>query len=103
MAKKYKINLKQKVLSERSFQERQEGLKAKYDIDPDKEVVVVEKSNTFKFTVKTVAVIFRLCATIILLILAFVGLVAIVYPAPREQLQLILQMALEQLRLNFGV
>ncbi len=103
MAGKYKPNLKQKVIEERSFEEKQESLKEKYDIAPDKEVVVVEKSNTFKFTVKVLAGLIRICAAILLIIFAFIGIVALVYPEPRAELFEIYQMAREQLMLYLGI
>ena len=103
MAQKYKSNLKKKVLEERAFQEKQDGLKEKYDISQDKEVVVVEKANIFKFLIRTMASILRLAAVMALVALAFVGIVALVYPEPREALLGIMSAVLLELKnyLNF--
>lgn len=85
-SKKYKPNLKKKVREERAFQEKQNTLKEKYDIAQDTEVVVVEKSNVLKFLIRTLGAIIRLAAIITLITLAFVGVVALVYPQPRAAL-----------------
>ena len=100
--RKYKTNLKKKVLEERGFQEKQSELKEKYDI-ADEEIVVVEKSNTLKFLIRSLASLIRITATIVLITLAFIGLVAIVYPEPRNELLQIWEMILGQLKmcLNF--
>lgn len=103
MTRKYKSNLRQKVLEERSFEIKQESLKEKYDIAPDKEVVVVEKSNTFKFAIKALAGLIRVCAAILLVVFAFIGIVALVYPAPRIALIEIYQMARDQLIMYLGL
>lgn len=103
MAKKYKPNLRKKVLEERSFEEKQDVLKEKYDIAKEKEVVVVEKSNTFKFTMRVLAAVIKVCATIILLSLAFVGVVALVYPEPRAELLEIYALVREQLQAYLGL
>lgn len=103
MANKYKSNLRKKVLEERSFDKKQESLKEKYDIAPEKEVVVVEKANTFKFTIRTFATVIKILATIILLGLAFVGIVALVYPAPRAELIKIFELVQEQLQSYLGI
>lgn len=83
-------------VEEEAVQEKQqEKLKRKFGIK-GKNVVVVERNNTFKFAVKTVQGLIRLAATIIVLSLAFVGIVALFYEAPRQELSIIFQQVLEQ-------
>lgn len=62
----------------------QERLKDKYKVDED--VVVVEKSNTVKFLIKTVTAIIKFIATITIFLLSVVGLLALVFPASRSVL-----------------
>lgn len=58
------------------------SLKEKYNIDED--VVVVEKSNAYKFTVTVLINVIKTLATIIILILAAIGLITLIYPTTRE-------------------
>lgn len=62
----------------------QEELKEKYNIEED--VVVVEKSNTIKFLIKYTTAFIHLVFRIILVVLAFIGLCSLIYPAPRQEL-----------------
>lgn len=64
------------------FKAEQEHLREKNDIADDS-VVVVEKSNMAKFTVKTLAAVIRILALVILLILAAVGVICLIYPSTR--------------------
>ena len=61
-----------------------EALKKKHQIDQEN-VVVVEKSNTYKFTIKTIISFIKLIATVTLLILAVIGLTTLVYPTLRQE------------------
>ncbi len=79
------VREKQELAAEQSF------LKKKHGIAQDQEVVVVEKSNMVKFLLRYLGFGIRLAATILLLFLAFIGLVAIVYPEPRMDLLTIFQ------------
>ena len=49
MAGKYKKGLVNEVKADIAYEKEQEKLKEKYNLDED--VVVVEKSNAYKFTV----------------------------------------------------
>ncbi len=72
-----------KGLEEKLEQEAQnEKLKAKHDIKDD--VVVVEKSNTFKFTVNILVNIIKTICTIALIILACIGLYLLILPVTRD-------------------
>ena len=52
----------------------------------DPNVVVVEKSNMAKFTVKTVTTALRTVANILLVLLAIIGILALIYPETRTGL-----------------
>lgn len=77
--------------------QKQEELHAKHNIQ-DKEVIVVEKSNMIKFSVRSIVALVRLCATILLLFLAAVGLLCLIYPETREPLWDFLLLNYEQLK-----
>ena len=81
---KFKKGLVEDIKQEQAFQRQQTNLKEKYNIT-EQEVVVVEKSNMVKFTAKAVAAVIRTVATICILFLAAVGLLALVYPNIRAQ------------------
>lgn len=91
-----RFDLAEKVKKEELFKEEQRKLKEKYNID--EKVVVVEKSNTYKFTIRTLTAGLRLCASIILITLALIGLATLVYPQIRQEFILILQEVLFQLQ-----
>lgn len=82
---------------EEQIQERrQDKLKKKFGIK-DKDVVIVERNNTFKFTISTLAAILRFAATVIVIALALVGITAMFYEAPRRELLIIFNDVLEQI------
>ena len=54
----------------------------KYNLDED--VVVVEKSNAYKFTVTVLINVIKTLATIIILILAAIGLITLIYPTTKK-------------------
>lgn len=85
---------------EEAVQQKQEELHLKHDIR-DKEVIVVEKSNMIKFSVRSIVAFVRLCATILLLFLAAVGLLCLIYPETREPLLTIIEQLYQQLIQNF--
>jgi len=85
------------VKEDKAYQQKQELLRKKHGLQ-NKNVVVVEKNNTIKFLVKTLAAVIRLVATVAILSFAVLGLVAIVYPSPRLELLYILNEALAILR-----
>ena len=82
MAKgKFKNQLVEQMKQEEKEKEHQESLKERYDIEED--VVVVEKTNTIKFLLKTMIGGTRLIIAILVFILALIGLTALIYPDSR--------------------
>lgn len=78
--------------------EKQEKLHKKHNIsDPNK--IIVEKSNTFKFTVNLLLSLIRTLAYIILFVLATIGLASLIYPDTRAGLQSILNDILTELNI----
>ena len=85
MAKrKFKNQLVEQMKQEEREKEHQKSLKERYDIEED--VVVVEKTNTIKFLLKTVLGGARLIIAILVFILALIGLTALIYPDSRSLL-----------------
>lgn len=85
MAKrKFKNQLVEQMKQEEKEKEHQESLKERYDIEED--VVVVEKTNTIKFVLKTMIGGARLIIAILVFILALIGLTALIYPDSRSLL-----------------
>lgn len=82
---KIKTGLLQEYRQKTKTAQEQTALKEKHGIT-DKDVVVIEKSNMAKFSVKVIASVIRICATIVIFTLAVIGVVALLYPVPREEL-----------------
>lgn len=83
--RKFKKTLVKQVKSDEKEELRQEQLKEKYRLK-NNDVIVVEKSNTVKFLLRTLGGLVKLSATIIIFLLSIVGLAAIIYPASRAVL-----------------
>ena len=82
--RKFKNQLVEQMKQEEREKEHQESLKERYDIEED--VVVVEKTNTIKFLLKTMIGGARLIIAILVFILALIGLTALIYPDSRSLL-----------------
>lgn len=96
MKREFNTVLQAGVEEHQAEEEKQDKLKKKFGIK-GKNVVVVEKNNTFTFTVKTIGFILRFIATVVIIGLAFVGIVALFYDAPRRELFTILNEAIDQI------
>ena len=94
---KFKTCLVKKYKEQQAFQESQEKLKRQHNVTADKRIVVVEKSNMAKFTVKTITALVKALASAVLLCLAVTGLTALVYPSTRAALLILAQNILEQI------
>lgn len=85
MANKFKTSLVSQVKAQEATEQEQKVLHEKHNIE-DENVIVVEKSNMTKFLISTVGGVIRTFATVVLLILAVIGLAAIIYPEPRADM-----------------
>lgn len=85
---------------EEAKKQEQKRLHTKHDIE-DENVIIVEKSNMVKFSVKSLGVVLRSSATIILLCLAAIGLLCIVYPETRRPFQEVVAQIFNQLTQYF--
>lgn len=93
---KIKKGLVENVKKEIEFKEDQKKLKKIYSISDQNNVVVVEKTNAYKFTVKTIISIIKTGATVVLLTLAVIGLTTLIYPTIRHEFFMIGQNIYEQ-------
>ena len=79
MANKFKTSLVSQVKAQEATEQEQKVLHEKHNIED-------EKSNMTKFLISTVGGVIRTFATVVLLILAVIGLAAIIYPEPRADM-----------------
>lgn len=87
-------------IREKHKQEQEQAkLHKKYEIPEN--YIVVEKTNTWKFTVTMFAKLIRLLATILFIVLAVIGLCTIVYPQIRNPFIEMLQYTFVQLKTMF--
>ena len=70
---------------EKARERRQDKLKEKFGFT-GKDVVIIEKENTLKFTIKTITGLVRFLATVMIIGLAFIGMIALFYGEPRAAL-----------------
>ena len=82
MQKKFKHDIVKKVKEEVLQEKRQEALKEKYEIADD--VVVVEKSNMIKWTIRTMVAFIRCICAILIFLLSLTGGCALLYPITRH-------------------
>ena len=86
------MEFKEKALVEKIKQEeeQEEKLREKHGIE-DENVVVVEKFSMTKFLVRTFVIFVKTTVSIAILVLASLGLIAVIYEEPRTQLFEIIQ------------
>ena len=92
--------LMKKVKADRAQEEDQEALRKKHKIK-NKNVVVVEKSNTIKFLIRTLKGILIISLLIFIAVFIFIAFTALIYPEPRHGLQTIYIRGVEELRSYF--
>lgn len=95
---RFKKTIVPDIKKEIAFTESQELLKEKYKIE-NQDVVVVEKSNAYKFTINAFVAMVKLVATIILLVLAAIGLMSLIYPNIRAEVLIVMNDILMQLKI----
>lgn len=97
---KFKKKLVQDIRNEQETAIKQESLRKQHGIQDD-HVIVVEKNNMVKFTVRQITAIIKFCATAILLSLAAIGLLSLIYPNIRNELFIVLTQYYESLKIYF--
>ena len=74
-----------KIKEEQAFEKEQLALKKKYDME-NENVIIKEKSSVLKFLITTGGRIIRIAASIVLYVLAALGLLSLIYPSTRAAL-----------------
>ncbi len=80
---KFQNGFVSKIEEKKIFEEKQNDLKEKYNINAQ-DVIIVEKNNVVKFFVKVMISFIKTVATISILVLAAIGLLTVVYPEVRN-------------------
>lgn len=80
---KFKNAFVAEVAKQQEMREQQEQLRNKHNIT-DNNTVIVEKSNFAKFTINILIRILKFCASIILILLAIIGLYSLLTPDIRN-------------------
>ena len=84
MANKFKKGFTAEYNQRIQQQTEENRIKEKHHIT-DKNVVVVEKTNTLKFIIRIMVLLFKTAAWITLIILAAVGILCLIYPETRTE------------------
>ncbi len=95
---KLKNGIREAALKEKEEQQKQEDLRKKYKVD-NKEVMIVEKNNMIKFFLRVFYGTIRIAATIIILLLAAIGLLSLLYPEIRTEFLVVIKEILSQLKI----
>lgn len=91
---KLKQGLIKQIKEEQAMRQKQDHLRAKYRTDEN--VMIVEKSNTFKFLIRTLIKVVQLLITVVLISFAAVGVIALIYEGPRHEIILVFQEVAQQ-------
>lgn len=92
---KYKKKLVEEIIREKNEKRKQDQLREKYHVE-EENIMVVETTNVYKFTMNLIASLVRIICSIFIFILAALGLLALIYPAPRIALYDVLMGILNQ-------
>ena len=99
---KFKKKLVQDIRNEQETAVKQEALRRQHGIQDD-HVIIVEKSNMVKFTVRQITAIIKFVTTALLLTLAAIGLLSLIYPNIRSELLIVLSQYYDYLKLYFSI
>lgn len=93
---KYRSALVQKAKEDLAYEKEQRDKRKELNIE-DENVIIVEKSNNYKFTINSIKALVKLISRILIIILCTIGLMGLIFPAPRSALFMIINEALGQL------
>ncbi len=99
---KFKTGFAAAAREELEKEAEQKRLHEKHNI-ADTQTVVVEKDNTFKFAIRMLGRLIRFTATVVMLILATLGIISLLYPEVRVELIRVLMSIYEQARNMAGI
>ena len=88
---KYQNRLAGKVTEKKEFQDKQKKLKKKYaKYRFEDGIIHIEKKRLLEVFVKTFSALLRTLISIIIIALATVGGLSLLYPATRQEMQMVL-------------
>lgn len=67
-----------------AFENKQKALRKKYNVEAPKEQVIVEKNSTAKYLILGIGNILQVTATVIILVLAVIGITTLAHPELRR-------------------
>lgn len=95
---KFNKQLVNEIKKEKEQESEQLKLREKYEVPED--VVIVEKDNMVKFSIRTIAALIKIVIGIVIFLLTVVGIVSLIFPETRNELIFQLNNTLDQLK-NF--
>ena len=98
---KFRKELVKEVKREEENRKKQTKLREKFDIPKD--VVIVEKTNTFKFLVNVTGGVIKTAVLIIIFLLTVIGIVSLVFPVSRNELIHQFMITMKELRNFIGI
>lgn len=98
---KFRKELVREVKREEENRKKQKKLREKFDIPKD--VVIVEKTNTFKFLVNVTGGVIKTAVLIIIFLLTVIGIVSLVFPVSRNELIHQFIITMKELRNFIGI
>lgn len=98
---KFRKELVKEVKREEENRKKQKKLREKFDIPKD--VVIVEKTNTFKFLVNVTGGVIKTAVLIIIFLLTVIGIVSLVFPVSRNELIHQFMITMKELRNFIGI
>lgn len=98
---KFRKELVREVKREEENRKKQKKLRKKFDIPKD--VVIVEKTNTFKFLVNVTGGVIKTAVLIIIFLLTVIGIVSLVFPVSRNELIHQFMITMKELRNFIGI
>ena len=98
---KFRKELVREVKREEENRKKQKKLREKFDIPKD--VVIVEKTNTFKFLVNVTGGVIKTAVLIIIFLLTVIGIVSLVFPVSRNELIHQFMITMKDLRNFIGI
>ncbi|MFR1225366.1 hypothetical protein [Eubacterium sp.] len=98
---KFRKELVIEVKREEENIKKQKKLREKFDIPKD--VVIVEKTNTFKFLVNVTGGVIKTAVLIIIFLLTVIGIVSLVFPVSRNELIHQFMITMKELRNFIGI
>jgi len=98
---KFRKELVREVKREEENRKKQKKLREKFDIPKD--VVIVEKTNTFKFLVNVTGGVIKTAVLIIIFLLTVICIVSLVFPVSRNELIHQFMITMKELRNFIGI